>query len=268
MKKLLLAMVCLMALGVAAPASAADMPVKAAPPPPVAPIYNWTGLYVGGHAGYSWGRWGGDLTFDPGTGPLAGIFDPSHRTIDTNGWLAGGQIGFNYQVNSLVFGLEADASWTNLKGSGNFNTIPGDVNWAIQNRLDWFGTVRGRAGVAVNNFLLYGTAGIAFGQTKADELVTNIIPCCLVTAVGSANENHIGWTAGAGVEWMYSRNWSVKAEYLYTDLGSADYRFVGRNLAAGTPHTTDSFPADLTFHTVRVGVNYKFDWAGPLVGRY
>ena len=75
------------------------------------------------------GRWDGDLTFDPGTGPIV-VFDPSHRKIDANGWLAGGQIRFNYQLNSFVFGLEADASWTNLKGSGSFNTIPGDVNWS------------------------------------------------------------------------------------------------------------------------------------------
>jgi outer membrane immunogenic protein len=185
------------------------------------------------------------------------VFDPSHRTINAHGWLAGAQIGFNYQLNSLVFGLEADASWTNLKGNGSFNTIPGDVNWAIENQLDWFGTVRGRAGVAVNNFLFYGTAGVAFGQTKAHQVVTNIIPCCLVTAVSSASENHIGWTAGGGVEWMYSRNWSVKVEYLYVDLGSADYRFIGTTFV-GTPHTTDSFPADLTFHVVRLGVNYRF----------
>ena len=168
-----------------------------------------------------------------------------------------GRSDFNYQFNSLVFGLEADASWTNLRGRGSFNTIPGDVNWTIENQLDWFGTVRGRAGVAVNNFLLYGTAGVAFGQTRADQVVTNVIPCCLVTAVASANENHIGWTAGAGAEWMYSRNWSVKAEYLYVDLGSADNRFIGTTFI-GTPHTTDSFPANLTFHTVRVGVNYRF----------
>ena len=145
------------------------------------------------------------------------VFDPSHRKIDAEGWLAGGQIGFNYQVSSLVFGLEADASWTNLKGRGSFNTIPGDVNWTIENRLDWFGTVRGRAGVAVSNVLLYGTAGVAFGQTRADEVVTNVGPCCLVTAVASAHDNRIGWTAGAGAEWMYSRNWSLKAEYLYVD---------------------------------------------------
>ena len=237
------------------PAVAADLPVKAPAPPPIQAV-SWTGFYVGGHAGYSWGRWDGDLVYDPGLGPLVGVFNPSRRTIDANSWIAGGQIGFNYQVNSFVFGLEADASWTNLSGRGSFTTVPGDFNWAIENRLDWFGTVRGRAGVAFNNFLLYGTAGVAYGQTSADQLVTNIIPCCLVTARASASENHIGWTAGAGVEWMYSRNWSVKAEYLYTDLGSAAYRFIGTTFL-GTPHTTDSFPADLTFHTVRVGVNYR-----------
>jgi hypothetical protein len=103
-------------------ARCADLPRKApsiAPAPPVA--LSWTGFYVGAHAGYSWGRWDGDLTFDPGTGPIV-VFDPSNRKIDANGWLAGGQIGFNYQINSFVFGLEADASWTNLKGNGNFNT--------------------------------------------------------------------------------------------------------------------------------------------------
>ena len=85
------------------------------------------------------------------------------QSTPTVGSWAGRRDGYNYQVNSLVFGLEADASWTSLKGSGSFNTIPGDVNWAIQNQLDWFGTVRGRVGVAVNNFLFYGTGGVAFG---------------------------------------------------------------------------------------------------------
>ena len=181
-------------------AMAADLPRKA---PPAAPIQtaqpiSWTGFYVGVHAGYSWGRWGGDLTYDPGGGPIE-VFDPAHRTIDAR-WLArGGQIGFNYQLNWFVFGLEADASWTNLKGSGSFNTAPGDFNWAIETRLDWFGTVRGRAGVAVDNFLFYATGGVAFGQSKANLVVTEVIPCCLNTAVASANESHVGWTVGGGV---------------------------------------------------------------------
>jgi outer membrane immunogenic protein len=156
-----------------------------------------------------------------------------------------------------VIGLEADASWTNLKGNGSFDTIPGDFNWAIENRLNWLGTVRGRAGFATNNFLFYATGGVAFGQTEGSLVVTNIIPCCLVTAGGSTSENHIGWTVGGGVEWMYSRNWSVKAEYLYLDLGSADYRLTGVTFI-GTPHTTDSFPSGLTFNIARLGVNYRF----------
>jgi len=251
----------LFALGLsvlATSAMAADLPRKAPPVTPVQPVQavSWTGLYAGVHGGYSWGRWEGDLTFDPGGGPIE-VFDPSRRTIDGHGWLAGGQIGFNYQLNAFVFGLEADASWTNLKGSGSFNTAPGDFNWLIDSRLDWFGTVRGRAGVAVNNFLFYATGGVAFGQSKANLLVTNIIPCCLVTATASAKESHVGWTAGAGVEWMFSRNWSVKAEYLYVDLGTADYHFTGTTFV-GTPHTTDSFLGDLTFNVVRAGVNYRF----------
>ena len=118
-----------LATSLATSALAADLPVKA-PPVPAVQAVSWTGLYVGGHAGYAWGRSDGDLTFDPGTGPIV-VFDPSHRRIDSEGWLAGGQIGFNYQFNSLVFGLEADASWTNLRGRGSFNTIPGDVNWEL-----------------------------------------------------------------------------------------------------------------------------------------
>jgi outer membrane immunogenic protein len=239
-------------------AMAADLPRKAPPAAPIQTVQpiSWTGFYVGVHAGYSWGRWGGDLTYDPGGGPIE-VFDPAHRTIDAHGSLAGGQIGFNYQLNWFVFGLEADASWTNLKGSGSFNTAPGDFNWAIETRLDWFGTVRGRAGVAVDNFLFYATGGVAFGQSKANLVVTDVIPCCLNTAVASANESDVGWTVGGGVEWMYSRNWSVKAEYLYVDLGSADYHFVGTTFV-GTPHTTDSFLGNLTFNVVRVGLNYKF----------
>lgn len=235
-------------------ALAADLPRKAPPPPPQPVQASWTGFYIGAHAGYSWGRWDGDLTFDPGTGPLQ-VFDPSHRTIDAHGWLFGGQIGFNYQVNYFVFGLEADASWTNLKGSNNFTTFDGATNWAIENRLDWFATVRGRAGVAIDNLLFYGTGGVAFGQTKGD-LVVTALPA-FVTAVGSATENHIGWAAGGGVEWQYTRALSVKFEYLHVDLGSASYRLVGTTFV-GTPFTTDSFPADLKFDIVRVGVNYRF----------
>ena len=135
-EKLLLAIVGLIALGVALPHLLQICPSRQRrhrlwPRFTIGPVFTSAVMLaiLGGH-------WDGDLTFDPGTGPLVGVFDPSHRTIDANGWLAGGQIGFNYQVNSFVFGLEADASWTNLKGNGSFNTIPGDFNWAIENQLE------------------------------------------------------------------------------------------------------------------------------------
>jgi outer membrane immunogenic protein len=239
-------------------ANAADMsaPVYKAPPPPPPP--SWTGFYVGLSAGYSWGRWNGDLTFDPGTGPLP-VFDPSNRTISANGWLGGAQAGFNYQLGSWVLGLESDVSWTSLKGANTFVTSAGFMAWNISNRLDWFSTVRGRAGYAIDKFLIYATGGGAFGQTNSNEIVTQVLPP-LVTAVASVRENHVGWTAGGGVEWLYSRNLSFKLEYLRVDLGSAPYRFIGTVVVAvpPMPHTTDSFPADLAFQIVRAGVNYRF----------
>jgi outer membrane immunogenic protein len=245
-------------------ACGADLPLKAPTVRPAQAV-NWTGFYIGVHAGYSWGRWDGLLTYDPGTGPVQ-VFDPPNRTIDAAGWLGGGQIGFHYQLGSFVFGPEAEISWTNLKGGNTFSTIGlNNYTWNINNRLDWFGTVRGRTGIAVDRFLIYGTAGVAFGQAKANEVVTGFQgqgfpPTGQVTAVASTSENHIGWTAGGGVEWLLSRSLSIKVEYLYVDLGSASYRFTGTNFTTvpSSPHTTDSFPADLNFQIVRAGANYRF----------
>ena len=235
-------------------ACGADLPLKAPATRPAQAV-NWTGLYIGVQAGYSWGRWDGVLTYDPGTGPVQ-VFDPSNRTIDARGWLGGGQIGSNYQLGAVVLGPEADVSWTNLKGENTFSTIGlNNYTWNINDRLNWFGTVRGRAGIAADRFLIYGTAGVAFGQAKGSEVVTGFAgqgfpPAGQVTAVASASENHIGWTAGGGVEWLFTPSLSIKVEYLYVDLGSASYRFVGTNFTTvpPSPHTTDSFPATLPFN--------------------
>ena len=114
MKKLLLATVALMALGVVAPASAADMPVKAAPPPPVAPIYNWTGFYIGAHVGGAWTDtdWFYACSARNLLIPPCGLAQGGHSA---SSWLAGGQVGFNYQVGRFVWGIEADFSATDLK---------------------------------------------------------------------------------------------------------------------------------------------------------
>jgi outer membrane immunogenic protein len=248
-----------------APAAAADiygrgdgLSLKDAP---IVDVFTWTGLYVGIHGGYATGDWDGTLTYDPGTGPLNGIFDPAHRSIDGDGFTGGIQAGFNWQTRSpIVIGLEADVSWADLDGDNNFLTKDGFVNWRIKQELDWYATVRGRLGYSFGRFLIYGTGGVAFGKTEADEVVTQ---CCLppdnITARASADDDRIGWAAGAGLEWMIRPNWSLKGEWLHVDLGDGDQRFVGTNFITNGKHTTDSFPGDLEFDTFTVGLNYKLN---------
>jgi outer membrane immunogenic protein len=210
--------------------------------------------------------------YDPGTGPAAGVFDPPARSIDGSGWFGGGQVGFNYQTGALVWGLEADGAWANLEGEDTFTTVDfagdgkKDYTWKIGTRLDAFGTVRGRLGVlAGDNLLFFGTGGVALGRVTADETVTGYdgqgFPASgTVTALASASQNLVGWTAGGGAEWKLTPSVSLKAEYLYVDLGEISNRFIGTaypGTPGAFPHTTDSFPADLTFHTVRFGLNYK-----------
>jgi outer membrane immunogenic protein len=234
---------------------------------------NWSGLYVGVHGGWATGAWDGTLVYDPGTGPAPGIFDPAERSIDGSGWLFGGQIGFNVQSGAFVLGIEIDGAWTDIKGEDTFTTVDfggdgkKDYTWKIGTKLDAFGTVRGRLGVAAGeSLLLFGTAGLAFGRTTGDLTVTGYdgqgFPASgQVTAIGSATENHIGWAGGGGLEWRLTRTFSLKAEYLYVDLGDAAYRLVGTaypGTPGAFPHTTDSFPADLTFHSVRIGGNIRF----------
>jgi outer membrane immunogenic protein len=218
MKQILLAGAGILALGVAS-ASAADlvrpserMPVKA--PAYVAPLYDWTGFYVGINGGYGFGR----SSFSAPT--ASGGFD-------TSGGMVGGTLGYNYQVNQAVFGIESDmdADWAN--GS----TTCGGVNCTTKN--DWLGTVRGRLGYAVGRFMPYVTGGAAFGDIK------DTIP-----GIGSATATKVGWTAGGGVEAKIAGPWSAKLEYLHVDLG----------------HGADIAGSDASFHTdiVRAGINYKF----------
>lgn len=236
----------------------------------------WTGFYVGAHLGHGWGEWDGKLQYDAGLGPVDIFNGKPERTIDASGWLGGGQVGFNYQKGSLVVGLEVDGSFTGMDGAENFVIDPdndknADYTWRIKTRIDALGTARLRLGFANGPLLLYGTAGLAFARTSQDLTVTCHAPQCggfapLVTARGSAEENHLGYAVGGGLEWMMGQGWSMKAEYVYVNLGEANNRMTGTAYPNGPsppfpapfPHTTDSLPADLTIHTVRVGVNYRF----------
>jgi outer membrane immunogenic protein len=186
MKRFILA-VCagLLAAAMATPSGAADLrrPVYKGPAF-VAPVFTWTGFYVGINGGYGFGN----SNWDPGP------------NFDTNGWLVGGTIGYNLQTGNFVWGLEADLDYSNMKGDSG----------GVETRVSYFGTARGRIGYAFDRFMPYLTGGAAFAQIKMD------------AGAGDDKDNQIGWTIGGGVEWAFLANWSAKLEYLYADLGEAE----------------------------------------------
>jgi outer membrane immunogenic protein len=234
-------------------AAAADMPVKMPVKAPiVVPPYNWTGLYVGLNAGYSWGKQDNSLQT-----PGGAIIGGNSNSDKINGFIGGGQIGYNWQINQWVLGLEGDFQGSGQKGNGTFG-IPGFDPCApvavcpvpasvvgYTDKLDWFGTVRGRIGYAFDRWLPYLTGGWAFGHgtisgTSAGGIVGTF----------SGSNTYSGWTVGAGLEWALTDYWSAKAEYLYIDFGN------GPTIAL-TP-AVNFVSGKMTDNIVRLGVNYHF----------
>ena len=192
MKKILLASVAL--FGFAGAASAADLPVRAAPPAPMiaaVPVFTWTGFYVGVNAGYGWNANDsitvGGVTFD---------------LDDEGGFVGGVHAGYNYQIGSFVVGLEGDIQYADFGREGAF--VVDGTTYDVDNS-DWFGTVRARAGVAFDRALIYATGGFAFA------------------------DNASGWTVGGGVEYAFTNNLSAKIEGLYVNLDQDD-NFPGLDL--------------------------------------
>jgi outer membrane immunogenic protein len=273
------------------PASAADLPAKmyTKAPPVVAAVYDWTGFYIGGNVGYSWGRarTDGDLTgtqnvsvfrtagptLIASTNTVLGALPLSGRT-NVDGIIGGGQAGYNWQRGTWLFGLEADFQGSGERGTGNVCTVAGcpagTVAFAANYKLDWFGTFRGRTGfLPTERILLYATGGLAYGHFAADSAFFPV----------SWGATKAGWTVGAGIEAAIDNNWSVKFEYLYVDLGNVG----GANASATTVTNALNTPA-VSFNTVttqtlnynfnsrftdnivRVGLNYRF--GGPVVAKF
>jgi outer membrane immunogenic protein len=259
MKRIVLA-TALVALG-SASALAADLPPRGYnKAPAMAAATNWSGLYIGGNVGYGWGNGNTDFTFLP-----AAAAESANATLDTKpeGVIGGAQIGYNWQMGSLVTGLEADIQGAGIKGTaapsqiiatdGGAN-VPGDF-LSSNERLSWFGTVRGRLGVTVTpDLLLYATGGLAYGHVDASANAHFTNSTNPLDFPGSVSKTRAGWAAGAGTEWMFARNWSAKLEYLYVDLGSQS--------AIGNSSVDPLFKVGYTWHTkeniVRAGVNYHF----------
>ncbi len=244
------------AFATAGAASAADMtPRYTKAPAPVA-TYNWTGCYIGVEGGGNWGQ-SQHYQNNPANPNNFGLAQTDG--IDLSGGMAGGTVGCNYQFSNIVIGIENDISWTNKSGSAPL-ILPFNTTETASTRERWIDTLRGRLGFAFDRLLVYGTGGVAF----ADESFQLVDP---VTGFGGSSKTVTGWTAGVGAEYMFWDNWSAKFEYLHADFGRTAYAFAPNSTGLGA----GGFIArnvSLRDDMVRVGVNYKFGWGGPVVARY
>jgi outer membrane immunogenic protein len=299
LRRILLASAGAMALTGAA--FAADLPSRGPPPvflaPP--PVINWTGLYVGINAG---GTWSSSNTVDTDTvnvfsigglnGNIGGdvaALATGDVPVGTSGFIGGGQIGYNYQfANNFVAGIEADiqgvagASRTDSVAQsiapGVFIPVTSSSVITSSKATDYLGTVRGRLGFTITpTLLVYGTGGLAYGQTNSSTGVVERLgfgdtPAPFGT-FGSISNSRVGWTAGGGLEWLFAPNWSLKVEYLYYDLGSVTYalsplvQFGGDGTILETIGASQS-TARFNGNIVRAGLNYHFNWGAPVVAKY
>jgi outer membrane immunogenic protein len=191
-------------------ADALGAPGYRAPLPPL--FYNWTGLYVGAHAGGGWA--------DLGVGDTG------------SGFIGGGQVGYNYQINQWVWGLEADVSGSGIKNNlATFGPFTASFNW------NSFETLTSRLGYAFDNWLVYGKAGGAWADVSASASGFGM-------QIASAGGTASGWVVGVGAEYAFRNNWSAKVEYNVFDFGSDSGTFIASN--------------SVTLQTVKVGANYRF----------
>lgn len=229
-------------------ALAADLPARVAPPAVPVPLFTWTGFYLGAQVGAAWQQDRLSETsvcvptcVDTATGKAAGV-------------VGGGHAGYNWQTGPLVLGIEGDIEGTSLHHATFYPLSFPDTFSA---RTLWQGSVRGRLGYAIGQILIYGTGGVAFGDIRHTYFEA------ISGTTESFTHGKAGWTAGGGVEYAFTQNWSARVEYRYTDFG----------------RTSDvpgiAFPGFIEHHheteqAVRVGVSYRFGWNAyaPVVARY
>jgi outer membrane immunogenic protein len=230
-------------------ALAADLPSEKgppvySPPPPPPPAFTWSGVYIGAQVGYGWGTSGAYDTTAPS--PIG--------TYSTSGVVGGGHIGYNYQISQFVFGLEGDMNASTENGSTVDGVdIPGNV-LTIHKNYD--ASIRGRIGYAFDRVLIYATGGGAYGDFRTSYSAPGAFD-------GDFNDGRFGWTVGGGIEYAIDNNWSVRAEYRYTDYGHIN------DLAINT--YGDNISQHLRDNRVQVGFSYKFDMfapPAPIVSKY
>lgn len=260
----------MLALGPVA-ASAADLAYKARAPA-VDPGYNWSGFYVGVNGAYAWNDTR-DVAVS-GT-PLITVSQPGNVPfavggLRPEGYIVGGQAGWNYQSGAGLVGIEADFDFADINNSRNVDlpAIGPAVRTSASEKIDFLGTLRGRlGGIVSQRLLLFLTGGLAYANVKDTANINEFFNAPVVGRqfIANASDIRFGWTLGAGAEWAFARNWSVKGEYLYYDLGSRTITGVRTN-PAGPDFATYNFSTRGSI--AKAGLNYKFDWAGPVVAKY
>jgi outer membrane immunogenic protein len=242
MKKFLLGTVALVALGATVPALAADLgarPAYTKAPAYMAPIYNWTGFYIGGHVG---GGFGGNNGFTGTT-----------NSGNSGSFLGGVQAGADYQfAPNWVVGIEGQYSWL---ANNNNNVAFGGTGYVYTNNQRALGSVTGRVGYTWGPALLYVKGGYAYADYNQSLALVGVPQPFTLN-----NGHHDGYTVGAGLEYMFAPSWSAKVEYQYYDFGKTN--FVTPDVLTGFGSTRNDE------HTVKAGINYRFNWGGPVVARY
>ncbi|MGA3117430.1 MAG: outer membrane protein [Syntrophobacteraceae bacterium] len=232
--------------------------------PATAP-YNWTGFYAGLNTGMAINDSG--YTLSPSGSFLTNpLYIPTNGLITDSGNLGnvaftiGAQLGYNYQVGCFVYGLETDFNYDGTDNTSYVNRplaspLSGNIVHTVQQKVDFFGTLRARFGYTpADRFLVYGTGGLAYGNVSSSSNVA--FTSSGDNYSGSSSGLQAGWTLGAGSEYALTKCWSVKLEYLYIDLGSRSYTYAAQpRFGSSFTYTTD---LDTTQHIVRVGLNYKF----------
>ncbi len=283
MKTVLMSAIALGAMAVAA--SAADMPARGpavAPAPYLAPVFTWTGFYLGVNVGAAWngndncpGYY--DYTSSTGlVGSRVSAFGPACNSDDT-AFTAGIQGGFNWQMGAVVFGIEGDVNWLGNDNKLGFNGYSYGGNYyslEASPRSNMLGGLRGRLGWSFDRALLYMTGGAAFrNSTNSDSVYVYSAPVngtLLATYSTNSDRNNVGWSLGGGLEWAFTNNVSLKVEYLHTQFDRGHGVYV-TSTSGYTGHVFRNDNSTDSIDVVRFGINYRFGGPvapAPVLARY
>jgi outer membrane immunogenic protein len=253
----------------ASPVMAADMPVKTSLPPPAAPVFSWTGVYFGLNAGWLGANNSLVNQATPGfeEDDLVALATGDFPLGNKSGFIGGAEIGYNYQFSNWVAGIEADIqgiAGQAVNGSITSSSAAGTLSSTLTGSMDtrWLGTLRGRLGfLPAPTLLVYGTGGLAYSEIEATTSLTqsdNSNPSSPFTGSGTGDNFAYlvtGWTAGGGVEWMFTQNWSAKLEYLHYDLGTTSFTWQATDNNIGGVYQNETTSIHNQGNIVRVGLN-------------